>query len=124
MSVLRTLISTWTGKAILGVVTVALVGGVVIAPRLSAGQPAPTVRTATVSRGNVTQTVAVSGSLNAFAIYKMGFKVSGAKLADVPVKVGQAVTIGTVLGRLDTTDFESAVRQAGVNLTSAQARYD
>jgi macrolide-specific efflux system membrane fusion protein len=124
MAVLRTLLSSWTGKAAVGVVALALVGGVVIAPRFASNTPAPTVRTATVGRGNVTQTVAVSGSLNAFATYKMTFKVSGAKLADVPVKVGQSVAIGTVIGKLDTTDFENAVRQAAVNLTSAQARYD
>jgi macrolide-specific efflux system membrane fusion protein len=124
MAVLRTLISSWTGKAVVGVVALALVGGVVVAPRLTSSAPAPTIRTAAVGRGNVTQTVAVSGSLNAFATYKMSFKVSGAKLADVPVKVGQSVAIGTVLGKLDTTDFENAVRQAAVNLTSAQARYD
>ena len=124
MAVMRSLISTWTGKAIVGVIAIAAVGGLVVAPRLTASAPPPAVRTATVARGNVTQTVAVSGSLNAFAVYKMSFKVSGAKLADVPAKVGQAVSIGTVLGRLDTTDFENAVRQATVNLTSAQARYD
>ena len=123
MAVLRFLISSWTGKAIIGVVALALVGGVVIAPRFVAAQPAPTVRTVTVSRGNVTQTVSVSGSLNPFQIYKVGFKVSG-KLADVPVKTGQAVTVGTVLAKLDTTDFENALRQAQVNLVSAQARYD
>jgi macrolide-specific efflux system membrane fusion protein len=124
MAVLRFLISSWTGKAILGVVAIALVGGVVVAPRIASNAPAPAIRTTTVSRGNVTQTVAVSGSLNAFAVYKMSFKVTGAKLADVPVKVGQSVAIGTVLGKLDTTDFENAVRQAAVNLTSAQARYE
>jgi len=124
MAVLRLLISSWTGKAILGVVALALVGGLVVAPRIGSSAPPPAIRTTTVSRGNVTQTVAVSGSVNAFAIYKMSFKVTGAKLADVPVKVGQPVALGTILGKLDTIDFENAVRQAAVNLTSAQARYD
>jgi macrolide-specific efflux system membrane fusion protein len=123
MAVARLLITSWTGKAIIGVVAIAVVGATVIAPRFAAGPPPPQVRTATVSRGNVIQAVSVSGSLNAAAIWKVPFKVTG-RVMEVPVKVGQAVTAGQVLGRLDPADLQNAMKQAEVNLLSAQARYE
>lgn len=123
MGAARLLISTWTGKAILAVVAIAFIGAVVVVPRLAASAPTSTLRTATVSRGNVIQSVSVSGSLNASAIWKVPFKVSG-RLIDIPVKVGQAVTAGQVLAQLDPVDLQNALKQAQVNLLTAQAKYE
>lgn len=123
MAVLRFLVTSWTGKAIIGVAAIAIVGGIVIAPRFASSVPAVQPRTTTVARGNVLQTVTVSGSLNASAIWKIPFKVTG-RLVDIPVKVGTQVKAGQVLAQLDPTDLQNALRQAQINLASAKTRYD
>jgi multidrug efflux pump subunit AcrA (membrane-fusion protein) len=123
MGLLRFLAFTWIGRAVLGVVVVAVVGGVVLRPLFVSSAPVVTERTATVARGNVLQTVSISGSLNASATWKVPFKVTG-RIVEIPVKVGQPVRTGEVLAKLDATDLTTALKQAEVNLASAQARYD
>jgi RND family efflux transporter MFP subunit len=122
MAVLTSLLRTWPGKAIAGLAVVAVVGGAIVAPRLG-GAPAQEVRTAAVTRANVMQTVAVSGSVNAAGTVRLNFK-SGGRLAEVLVRVGQPVVAGQPLARLDVTDLQVALKQAEVNLFSAQAKYD
>ncbi|MBI2983609.1 MAG: HlyD family efflux transporter periplasmic adaptor subunit, partial [Chloroflexi bacterium] len=123
MALLRPLAFTWVGRGIVGLVAIALVGAVVIRPLFASSAPAVTERTATVTRGNVLQTVPVSGSLSASAVWKIPFGVSG-RIVEIPVKVGQSVKTGDVLARIDPRDLKTAVKQAEVNLASAQARYD
>lgn len=81
------------------------------------------VRTATVTRGGVSQLVAVSGSVNAAAQLRLNFKTAG-KLAEVYVTAGQQVTAGQPLAKLDTSDLEVTVAQAQAGLAGAQANYD
>lgn len=123
MDLLRSFVATWPGRAVIGVAAVAVVGGAIVAPRLGSSAPSAEVRTAAVTRASVTQTVAVSGSVNAAGQVRLNFK-SGGRLAEVLVKVGQAVAAGQPLARLDLTDLQITVRQAEVNLASAQAKYD
>jgi len=123
MGVLRSFASSWVGRAVVGVAAIAVVGATVVAPRLTAATPQAALRTATVARGNVTQTVAVSGSINASASVKAAFKPTG-RITEILVKVGDAVAVNQPLARLDTTDYVNAVKQAEANLLSAQAKYD
>src|SRR5574341_767383 len=123
MALLRFVAFTWIGRAIAGLIVIAVVGATVVAPRLTQATPQAALKTATVARGNVTQTVTVSGSVNASAQVKAAFKPTG-RIAEIFVKVGDAVTPGQPLARLDTTDLVNAVRQAEANLLSAQAKYD
>lgn len=122
MPLLRFVAFNWIGRAIAGAMVVALVGATVVAPRLSQAAPAA-VRTATVARGNVTQTISVSGSINASASVKAAFRPTG-RLADILVKVGDTVIAGQPLARLESTDLATAVKQAEANVLSAQAKYD
>ena len=85
--------------------------------------PPAEVRTATVSRGAVTQTVAVPGSVSSAGIVKLN-PVTNGKVAQILVSVGQQVTIGQPLARLDTTDLQSALTTAQNNLAGAQTNYD
>ena len=123
MNVLRSLLSTWAGRAIAGVGVVAIVGGVVIAPSLGSGTPAAQIRTAPVARGSITQSVAISGAVDASAQVRLSFPAAG-RLTQLLVGVGQRVTAGQPLARLDITDLATSVRQAEASLASAQARYD
>lgn len=123
MNVLRSLLGTWAGRAIAGVGVVAIVGGVVIAPRLGSGTPAAQIRTAPVARGSITQSVAISGAVDAAAQVRLSFPAAG-RLTQLLVGVGQRVTAGQPLAHLDITDLATSVRQAEASLASARARYD
>lgn len=99
--------------------TAALVG----ASACGAAPAAPELRTAVVARGGVTQTVAVSGSVNATGQVRLNFKTGG-RLAELYVAPGQQVTAGQPLAKLDTTDLALALNQAQASVTSAQASYE
>ena len=85
--------------------------------------PAAEVRTAQVTRGAVTQTVAVPGSVSSAGIVKLN-PVTNGKVAQILVSVGQQVTTGQPLARLDTTDLQAALTTAQNNLAAAQTNYD
>lgn len=123
MQLASTFLATWTGRAIAGAAIVAIVGGVVIAPRLGGASPAAEIRTAPVARASVTQTVAISGAVDAAAEIRLSFGTAG-RLAEVLVGIGEKVVAGQPLARLVTDDLARAVTQAEASLASAQARYD
>ena len=101
----------------------AAVAAMLVAGACSAAPAAPELRTAPVTRGAVTQTVTVSGSVNAASEVRLNFKTAG-RLAAVYVAPGQQVTPGQPLAQLDTTDLVVALNQVQANLAGAQASYD
>lgn len=123
MSVLRGLVGTWPGRALIGALAAIVIGGPILIGRVTAAPAAPEIRTSPVARGTVTQAVTVSGSVNAGGTLRLNFQASG-RVADILVKVGERVTQGQVLARLDSATLESALAQAQANLASAQARYE
>jgi HlyD family secretion protein len=104
------------------VLAVAVVAGM-FAAACSGTPPAAEARTAQVSRGAVTQTVAVSGSVSSAGTVKLNPATNG-KVAQLLVAVGQQVTPGQPLARLDTTDLQAALTTAQNNLVGAQTNYD
>lgn len=76
--------------------------------------------TVTVGRETLVESVSATGKIEPEAEVEMKFEIGG-KVKDVLVKKGQAVTAGTVLARLDTTDLELQVRSAQIDLAQAQA---
>ena len=116
-------LATWPGRLVAGGLVVALVGTAVVAPRLTEGTPRTELRTAAVARASVTQTVAVSGSVNASAQVRAAFKPTG-RISEILVKVGDPVTAGQPLAKLDPSDLQVAVKQAAASVLSAEARYD
>ena len=115
-------LATWPGRIGVLVLVAALGGGGVMVAR--SNQPAAKTdqKTATVTRGNVTQTVTVSGSINAQGQARLSFKAGG-KIAVIYVTTGQAVTAGQPLAKQDTTDLEAALATAQQGLANAQANY-
>ena len=107
----------WLGA--LGLIAVLLVG--LIARDTVFAQPAaPTIRTATADRGTVASVVSGTGSLAPNGRMNVNFKVAGT-LTEVDVKVGDKVTTGQVLARLDSTTQQAGLAQAQASLASAQA---
>src|SRR2546422_1309129 len=103
----------------LGLVAVLLVG--LIARETVFAQPAAVaIRTATADRGTVTSVVSGTGSLLPVGRMNVSFKQSGI-LTEVDVKVGDKVTTGQVLARIDSSTQQAALAQAQASLASAQA---
>jgi len=79
--------------------------------------PPPTVR---VDRGPVSTTVSASGSLVAITEQNLGF-AEGGQLREVLVKVGDRVTQGQVLARLDDFDLRQTLAQRQAQLAQQQS---
>jgi len=102
-------------------VAVSLAG--LLASACGAAPAAAESRTAQVTRGAVTQTVAVSGSVSSAGTVKLN-PATNAKVAQLFVTVGQQVTAGQPLAALDTTDLQAALTTAQNNVAAAQTNYD
>ncbi|MEA2660679.1 MAG: hypothetical protein QOH08_251 [Chloroflexota bacterium] len=110
----------------MSIVQKGLAGAVVagmLAAACSSAPPAAELRTAQVARGAVTQTVAVSGSVSSAGTVKLNPATNG-KVAQLFVTVGQQVTAGQPLAKLDPTDLQAALATAQSNVASAQTSYD
>jgi len=94
--------------AIVALVLVGVVGTVIFA--IQTRRPTTTYQFQQVPRGNFAQTISMSGPLQG-GTYNIVFSGSG-KIAEIDVKLGQAVTQGQILARLDKTSLQDAVRQA------------
>jgi HlyD family secretion protein len=123
MSVFRGILMTWPGRIFAVALVGLLAGGAILVSRANAPAAKAEIRTQAVTKGSVIQSVAVSGSVAASNQTKMTFKSTG-KIAALYVSVGQQVTAGQPLAKLDTTDLEAALAQAQANLVTAQNNYN
>src|SRR5256884_1573940 len=123
MTVLRGMLMTWPGRIFAVALVGIMAGGAVFVSRANAPAAKTELRRQAVTKGSVIQSVAVSGSVAAMNQTKMTFKSTG-KISDIYVSVGQQVTAGQPLAKLDTTDLEAALAQAQANLVSAQNNYN
>lgn len=81
------------------------------------------LRTATVSTGSVTQTIALSGSVERVDQVTAAFRTGGT-VTSVKVSVGDEVVAGDVLATISTAGLKRAVTVARANLVAAQAALD
>jgi len=103
----------------LGLVGVLLVG-LIAHDTVLATPAAVAIRTATADRGTVTSVVSGTGSLVPAGRMNVNFKQAGT-LTEVDVKVGDKVTTGSLLARIDSSTQQAALAQAQASLASAQA---
>jgi HlyD family secretion protein len=103
----------------LGLVGVLLVG-LIARDTIFATPAAVAIRTATADRGTVTSAVSGTGSLVPAGRMNVSFKQTGT-LTEVDVRVGDKVTTGAVLARIDSSTQQAALAQAQASLASAQA---
>jgi multidrug efflux pump subunit AcrA (membrane-fusion protein) len=81
---------------------------------------AATLTTVTADRGTVTSVVSGTGSLVPAGRMNVNFKVAGT-LTEVDVKVGDHVSTGQVLARIDSSTQQAALAQAQASVASAAA---
>ncbi len=95
-------------SAISTLVLVAIIGAVIFT--IQTRRPTTMYQFQQVTRHDFAQTISMSGPLQG-GTYNIVFSGSG-KIAEIDVTLGQAVTKGQVLARLDKTSLQDAVRQA------------
>jgi multidrug efflux pump subunit AcrA (membrane-fusion protein) len=81
----------------------------------------PSYRLATVTRGNVSQTVTEVGTIASASSATLAFPVSGT-VQTVRVKTGDRVAAGQTVATLDTTQLQAAVDAAQSTLADAKQR--
>jgi multidrug resistance efflux pump len=118
VNVVRGMVSTWPGRILVIVLAAVLVGGTIMVVRGNGGTPAVTYRTAEASKASIAQTVAISGSVNPSGQARLNFRSSG-RLSAILVSVGQQVTAGQELARIEATDLENTLANAQNSLASA-----
>ena len=120
VNAVRGAVSTWPGRIVVIFIAAVLVGGTVMVVRGNTGGAAVTHRTAEVTRGTISQLVAISGSVNPAGQARLNFRSSG-RLSAVLVSVGQQVTAGQELARIEATDLENALANARSTLANAES---
>src|SRR2546421_4150618 len=104
------------GLALVGVLLV----GLIARETVLATPAAATIRTSAADRGTVSSVVSGTGSLLPVGRMAVNFKAAGI-LTEVDVRVGDRVTTGQVLARIDSSTQQAALAQAQASLASAQA---
>lgn len=87
-------------------------------PEIAEARP---VRTITVEQQLVGETVSVAGTVESQVQADLGFRIGG-RLLERLVNVGDTITAGQVLARLDPADEENGLRAAEANLAAAEAQ--
>src|SRR5215210_4119455 len=83
-------------------------------------KPAPTVATATVTRGDIADTVGATGTLQAVTTVQVGTQVSGT-IQELNADFNTLVHKGQILARLDPSLFQTQIEQARANLLRSRA---
>jgi len=87
----------------------------------SASQEVATSRTTTVTGGDVTATISISGNVESASTLDVDFPIGG-ELTEV--KAGQTVKSGRILAGIDSTDAQEALQDAEESLEPSQKEYD
>lgn len=112
---------------LIGAVGAAAITAILVVPNLLAGQQgaasAQDIETAVVERTTINETVESSGSVNAERSVYLTFGTSG-QVSEVLVSVGETVTEGQPLARLNTDTLAYQIRLQELSLAQQQASYD
>lgn len=83
----------------------------------------PTYQTVPVARGNLTQTVTATGTLNPVTNVLVGCQVSGT-INKIYVDYNSIVTNGELIAELDPSQYRAQLEQAEANLANARANLE
>ncbi|NJD63155.1 MAG: efflux RND transporter periplasmic adaptor subunit [Deltaproteobacteria bacterium] len=90
---------------------------------LAKNQKAPPFKTSRVERGDITQSVSATGTLNAVTTVQVGSQVSGT-ISKIFVDFNSQVKKGQPIAQIDTRLFEASVRQSRGGLDNAKANLE
>jgi HlyD family secretion protein len=107
-------------KILISLVIVGAVGGVTWAGMREKPPPAIEVQLTKAKTGPITRTVTGAGKVEAATTVKISSNLSG-DLVELPVKVGDIVTRGQMLARIDRRRFEATVRQASAAYNASKS---
>jgi HlyD family secretion protein len=110
---------SWWKAVIAGVLFLAATG-ITVQGLSNRPPPAQEVQLAKVKKGTIVRTVAGAGKVQAATTVKISSNISG-DLTELNVKVGDRVTRGQVLGRIDRRRYEAASKQAQAGQSVAKA---
>lgn len=102
------------------IILAVLVGGGLWYAHSRSSSSASQYQTENVTRGNLYQTVAVTGEMKPASSIDLAFK-NGGTIGQINVSVGKSVKKGDVLAQLKNDDVTFAMRQAQASLALAQA---
>ena len=91
------------------------------APAPELVQPSLTVSVALPTQQALPRRITASGSVAAWELISLGVELSGQRVAEVKVEVGDVVTAGQALLQLDDRSLAMELRQAEAALAQAQA---
>jgi HlyD family secretion protein len=110
---------SWWKAVIVAVLTLG-VGGIAASGLMSRPPPAVEVQIARVRKGPITRTISGAGKVQSATTVRISSNISG-DLTERLVQVGDRVTKGQVLGRIDRRRFEAAAKQALAGQSAARA---
>jgi HlyD family secretion protein len=87
------------------------------------GDDAPQYQTAAVARGDLTQTVTATGTLNPVLNVTVGSQVSG-RISILNVDFNSIVKSNEVIAEIDPSTYQAAVEQATADLSNARANLE
>src|SRR5947209_4867890 len=87
----------------------------------SRGKPEAKYRTATVDKGDITQTVSATGTLSAVTTVQVGSQVSGI-ISKLYVDFNSQVKKGQLLAELDPTPFQQTVDQRQADVAKSRVQ--
>lgn len=102
------------------VVLVIAASGAVI---LLSSKKTPKYVTSPVIKGTLTQSVGGTGKVESIDRIELNFKTTG-RISSLPIKIGDKVKAGQLLGSLEAGALQSQVKDAQAKLDQAQADYD
>jgi HlyD family secretion protein len=109
-------------KLIIAVLVLTVLGVTVTAYVKMRGRTGePQLTTATVSRGDIRQTVEATGTMQAVSTVEVGSQVSG-RISEIHADFNSVVHNGQVIARIDPLLFQAQVDQARATLTRVQAQ--
>jgi len=86
-------------------------------------RPAPVYQFITVTKGAITETVAITGNTTPTQSVSLGFQNTGV-IAHSYHQLGEKVSAGTVIAQLNTANLSAALQQAQANVAVQQAQLD
>ncbi len=111
----------WKWAVIIVIAGAVLAGGIWYFKR--GESDTPQFQSTTVDRGDVTQTVTATGTLNPVVNVTVGSQVSG-RINSLYVDFNSQVTNGQVIAEIDPANYQAAVQQATADLANAQANLE